>query len=314
MNCYIGFDGGGTKTDCVALDSTGRIVGHGKSGPSNPLRVGYDAAGAALQMAAGMALLTAKASAQDVRGVCAGLAGAGRRNVGEEMRARLSRIWSGARVQVITDAEAALETAVGNGAGVVLIAGTGSIAMGRNMKGDVARAGGYGQWIGDAGSAYDIGRRSVRAACRARDFAAPATSLSELIPISLECRTWDEVIEKIVSKPGSSFPKLVRAVTQAAGEDDPVAREILTRAALDLGNLALTVIGRLEMKDATFRLARTGGVFGRSSLLDGRVDELIARVVPGARIILLEDSPALGAAHMALRQTQAEEVGHARPR
>jgi glucosamine kinase len=314
MNCYIGFDGGGTKTNCVALDSSGRIAGYGNSGPSNPLRVGYEAACAALQMAAGMACLTAKASMQEVRGVCAGLAGAGRHNVAEEMRSRLSRIWSSAKVKVLTDAEATLETAVGNGPGVILIAGTGSIAMGRNNNGEVARAGGYGQWIGDAGSAYDIGRRALLAAARARDSAGPATNLSELVVTALECSSWDEVVEKISSKPGSSFPKLVPAVMLAASEDDAAAREILSRAALDLANLALTVIGRLEMKDATFSLARTGGVFDRSYLLDGRVDDLITRVAPGARISVLENSPALGAARIALREAQTHEAGLGRSR
>jgi N-acetylglucosamine kinase-like BadF-type ATPase len=312
MNCYIGFDGGGTKTECIALDADGRIAGHGKSGPSNPLRVGYDAACAALQMAAAMAIASAKSSSSDVRGVCAGLAGAGRHNVAEEMRSRLSRIWSGAEINVVTDAEAALETAVGEDPGVILIAGTGSIALGRNTKGELARAGGYGQWTGDAGSAYDIGRRAVLAAARARDFSAPATILTELILTSLECRAWDEIVEKIALKPGSTFPKLVPAVMQAASENDGAAREILARAALDLANLALTVIGHLQMKHAAFRLARTGGVFDRSYLLDSRVDDLIIHVAPGAHINLLEHSPALGAARIALRQTQAQEAGNGR--
>ncbi len=196
MNIYLGFDGGGTKTECIALDADGRIAGHGNSGPSNPLRVGYDAACAALQLAAAAAVTSAKSAASDVRGVCAGLAGAGRRNVAEEMRVRLARIWPGAPIQIVTDAEAALETAVGNAPGVVLIAGTGSIALGRNAKGELARAGGYGTWIGDAGSAYDIGRQAALAVARARDLAAPATILTEMILTALDCGAWDDVVEK----------------------------------------------------------------------------------------------------------------------
>jgi glucosamine kinase len=314
MDCYLGFDGGGTKTDCVALDSTGRVTGQGRAGPSNPLRVGYDAACASLQTAAAMAMGAARASTGDIRGVCAGLAGAGRPNVSEEMSGRLSRIWSAAQIKIITDAEAALETAMGQGPGVILIAGTGSVALGRNASGQVARDGGYGQWIGDAGSAYDIGRKAVLAASRARDFAGPGTSLTELIATSLECRGWDEVIERVASKPGSSFPKLVTTVMMAANEDDAVAYEILSRAALDLASLALVVIGRLEMKDATFQLARSGGVFGRNQFLDGRVDDLITRVAQGARISLLEHSPALGAARIAIRQVAAQGAGNVRSR
>lgn len=312
MNFYLGFDGGGTKTECIALDADGRVVGKGNSGASNPLRVGYDAACAALQLAAAMAITSANCTASDVRGICAGLAGAGRRNVAEEMRVRLSRIWLGTSIEIVTDAEAALETAVGAAPGVVLIAGTGSIALGRNAKGELARAGGYGPWIGDAGSAYDIGRHATLAVARARDLSAPGTALTEMILSALACRVWDDVVEKIAAGPGAIFPKLVPVVMQAAEEGDAAARGILTRAGLDLSNLALAVIGRLNMKDAEFRLARVGGVFGRNYILDSRVDDLISRAVPGAHLGLLEHPPALGAARVAMRQTRAQGTVHGR--
>ncbi len=284
-------------------------MGHGNSGPSNPLRVGYDAACAALQLAAAAAVASASFAASDVRGICAGLAGAGRRNVADEMRVRLSRIWPGAQIQIVTDAEAALETAVGAAPGVVLIAGTGSIALGRNSKGEVARAGGYGPWIGDAGSAYDIGRNATLAVARARDLAAPGTVLAEMILSALSCRAWDDVIEKIAAGPGAVFPKLVPVVMQAAEEGDSAARGILTHAALDLADIALAVIGRLNMKDAEFRIARVGGVFGRNYILDSRVDDLISRVAPSAHVGLLEHPPALGAARVAMRQAQGAARG-----
>jgi N-acetylglucosamine kinase len=314
MNFYLGFDGGGTKTECIALDADGRVVGHGNSGPSNPLRVGYDAACAALQLAAAGAITSAKYSVSDVRGICAGLAGAGRRNVADEMHKRLSRIWPGTPIQIVTDAEAALETAVGAAPGIVLIAGTGSIALGRNAKGEIARAGGYGPWIGDAGSAYDIGREATLAVARARDLAAPATLLSEMILSALDCRNWDDVVEKVAGGPGSVFPKLVPVVMQASEEGDSAARDILVRAALDLANTALAVIGRLNMKDAEFRVARGGGVFGRSYVLDSRVDDLISRVAPGAHVGLLEHPPALGAARFAMRLAQAQGTSDGRVR
>jgi N-acetylglucosamine kinase-like BadF-type ATPase len=305
MDIFLGFDGGGTKTDCVALDSSGTIAGQGQAGASNPLRVGFEAASAALQLAAAGAISTGKRSANEVRGVCAGLAGSGRANVAEEMRLRLSRIWPKAAIQITTDADVALAAAVGDGPGVVLIAGTGSIALGRNKKGELARAGGYGVWIGDPGSAHDIGRSAVSAASRARDFSGLATTLGELILSATKCRDWDGLIEKIAAGPAVVFTKLVPVVMQAAEEGDAAAREILTRAALDLANLALVVVGRLGMKDADFRVARTGGVFDRSYVLDSRVDDLIVRVAPRAHVSLLIDLPALGAARLALRLTQA---------
>jgi N-acetylglucosamine kinase-like BadF-type ATPase len=301
MDLFLGFDGGGTKTECIALDADGRIAGQGRAGASNPFRVGFDAACAALQLAAAAALSVTKSSGNHVLGVCAGLAGAGRSNVSIQMCARLARIWKNASIRVVTDAEVALETAVGQGPGVVLIAGTGSIAVGRNASGDTARIGGYGVWIGDPGSAHDIGRSAVAAACRARDLSGPATTLGELILSATKCGEWDDLIEKIAAGPAAVFARLVPAVMQAAEEGDAAAREILLRAALDLAGLALSVIGRLGMKDSEFRVARTGGVFDRSYLLDSRVDDLISRVATKAKVDFLKESPALGAARTALR-------------
>jgi N-acetylglucosamine kinase-like BadF-type ATPase len=312
MNFYLGFDGGGTKTECIAIDGEGRIAGSGQAGPSNPLRVGYEAACVAVEMSAAMAMASAKADGAEIKGVCAGLAGAGRLNVAEEMRSRLAGIWSGVHVMIITDAEATLETAVGDAPGIVLIAGTGSIALGRNAKGEMARAGGHGTWIGDAGSAYDIGRRAAMAVADARDFAGPPTILGEMIAATLECRGWDDVIEKVASAPAMVFPRLVPTVMQAAEDGDAAARQILNDAARELASLVLTVAGRLGMKDEEFKVARAGGVFNRSYMLDSRVDDLIARVAPRARINLLKDPPALGAARVALRLSDGIVGGHGR--
>ncbi len=81
MKYSIGFDGGGTKTECVVLDSAGKIIGEGRGGPSNPLRCGFDAAFGSLRQAANEALNTAGLHTNSISGVCAGLAGAGRKNV-----------------------------------------------------------------------------------------------------------------------------------------------------------------------------------------------------------------------------------------
>src|ERR1700680_3292767 len=126
MQNLIGFDGGGTKTHCVILDAGGKIIGEGRGGPSNPLRCGFDTAFGSLRQAADEALNTAGLHANSVTGVCAGLAGAGRKNVVRRVMVFLAQEFSRAVAQVTTDFDVALETAVGSGPGVVLIAGTGS--------------------------------------------------------------------------------------------------------------------------------------------------------------------------------------------
>lgn len=301
MTYYLGFDGGGTKTESVVLDASGRTLAQGVAGASNPLRVGFDQAFDALSTAAAAALGQAKLERGKVCAVCAGLAGAGRPSVAEAILSFLKKMFPNSSAQVATDFEVALEAAAGSGPGVVLIAGTGSSAFGRNAAGEVARAGGYGPWIGDEGSAFDIGRRAVAAAARTRDFAGPATRLAGTIPAALGCPTWDELIERIASNPDDVFPHVFPLVVEAAEARDTPAREILFTAAVELASIARTVIRRLNLQEQEFVLAKSGGVFGHSGLLDAMLDSILARAAPRAKIGMLETSPAVGAARLAQR-------------
>jgi len=301
MQYSLGFDGGGTKTECVVLDSDGKILGEGRGGPSNPLRCGFDTAFESLRQAANEALETAGLHTSKISGVCAGLAGAGRKNVVRRVLVFLAQEFSQAVAQVTTDFDIALETAVGSGPGVVLIAGTGSAAYGRNAAGETARAGGYGPWVGDEGSAFEIGRRAVAAVARTRDTGGPATLLTDLIPTALDCQDWDDLMLRIIKNPDDIFPELFSVVAEAADAEDSAAKEILFTSAIGLGNLAMTVVRRLEMTSQEFRLVKCGGVFGHSRMLDALLDSVIVSGALRAKVSRIEISPAVGAARIAAR-------------
>jgi N-acetylglucosamine kinase-like BadF-type ATPase len=301
MSYSLGFDGGGTKTDAVVLDAKGTVAGEGRGGPANPLRAGFDGAIASLRAAAEQAISAAKIRPHELTGVCAGLAGASRETVARRVCEFLSQEFPGAKTHVVADYEVALEAAVGSGPGVVLIAGTGSVAFARNASGETARAGGYGPWIGDEGSAFEIGRRAVAAIARGRDSATPATQLERTIPIVLDCPNWDDLMLRIMKNPDDVFPKLFPAVAAAANAEDDIAKEILFGSAIGLGNLAMIVIRRLGMQKQEFALAKCGGVFGHSRMLDSLLDSVLASGALRAKISRLEISPAIGAARMAAR-------------
>jgi N-acetylglucosamine kinase-like BadF-type ATPase len=305
MHYALGFDGGGTKTDCVVLDSGGRILGEGRGGPSNPLRCGFEAACGSLRQAAKEALEAAGLRTSSVTGVCAGLAGAGSQNVVRRVLVFLAQEYTRAVAHVTTDFEIALESAVGSGPGIVLLSGTGSAAYGRNAAGETARAGGYGPWVGDEGSAFEIGRRAVAAVARARDQCGPVTPLAEMIPAALECPDWDELMLRIAHNPDDIFPALFSVVAQAADAGDSAAKEILSASAMGLANLALAVVRRLEMSDEEFPLVKCGGVFGHSRALEALLDSLLRSGAPRARVLRTEISPAVGAAHIAARLAQS---------
>ena len=301
MNFFMGFDGGGTKTDCILLDAGGAIAGEGHGGPANPLRSGLAPTFSSLRDAASEALTAAAVAPGQIAGVCAGLAGAGRAAVLRPCTAFLMEEFPRAAVHVAPDYEIALEAAVGTGPGVVLVSGTGSVAFGRNALGETARAGGYGPWIGDEGSAFEIGRRAVAAVARTRDLDAPATLLTEMIPAALNCPDWEELTLRIMKNPDDVFPKLFPMVATAGNAEDSAAKEILFTSAIGLGNLAMMVIRRLGMKNEKFPLVKCGGVFGHSRMLDSLLDSVLASGALHAKISRLEISPAVGAARMAAR-------------
>jgi glucosamine kinase len=213
----------------------------------------------------------------------------------------LTEEFPAALTQVVPDYEIALESAAGSRPGVVLIAGTGSVAFGRNAAGETARAGGYGPWVGDEGSAFEIGRRGVSAVTRTRDMDAPVTMLTKMIPAALDCPDWDDLMLRIMKNPDDVFPKLFPVVAAAANSEDSAAKEILFTSAIGLSNLAMIVIRRLGIKGEEFPLVKCGGVFGHSPLLDTLLDSVLASGALRAKISRLEISPAIGAARMAAR-------------
>src|SRR6202042_1668322 len=176
---YLGFDGGGTKTDCFLVDADNKIMAHATAGPSNPIRAGYAKAWFTLSDAADMVLERCHLKSSDIRGICAGIGGAGRDAVARRIATFLERGFSQASVMVTTDLEITLQAAVGDGEGVILVVGTGSAAYGRDAEGHIARAGGRGPWFSDEGSGFDIGRRALAARVRAETKRGPATGLSQ---------------------------------------------------------------------------------------------------------------------------------------
>lgn len=309
MAIFMGFDAGATKTDCVLIDGTGRLLSEARGAGANPLRVGFAKACAVLGETAQRALVEAHQSATAVRALCAGIAGAGRPRVARRIQSYFNHAFPQSVVHVTTDIEIALEAGLGEDAGIVVIAGTGSAACGRNSAGQYARAGGWGPWIGDDGSAYDIGRRAVHAALRARDSAGPTSSLGERILLAEKARDWDVLIERLAKRADKIFPQLFPTVCEAADEGDAVARDILINSAKSLATLARSVVEKLGMREEVFSLVKSGGAFGHSLHFDSALEQEITRIAPNARSAPLRVSPAQAAAEMA-RKSIANAAAH----
>ncbi len=161
----FGIDGGGTRTSAF-LANVSRpddILGQGTAGPSNQRAVGPRMAMNNLDLAVQEAFSNARIDRQTVAAACLGLAGADRisdRSVVQDwaQEARLAE-----KIQVVNDAMPLLHAGAGDGYGIALIAGTGSLAWGRNPQNQTARSGGWGYLFGDEGSAFAIGRAILQA-------------------------------------------------------------------------------------------------------------------------------------------------------
>jgi N-acetylglucosamine kinase-like BadF-type ATPase len=298
---FLGFDGGGTKTDCILVDAGGKVLAHATAGPSNPLRAGYAKAWFTLSDAADVVLEHQHIKAHDIRGICAGIGGAGRDSVAKRIATFLKNAFPQAAVEVTTDLAITLQAAVGDAEGMILVVGTGSAAYGRDADGRVARAGGRGPWFSDEGSAFDIGRRALAAVVRAEEGRGESTALSEQVLKWLGCNDWNCVLDWVVKNPDDVFPRIFPLVGSLGDKGDAVSRDILASAADSLAELAGSVLERLNMRNRAVPIAKAGGTIGRSKFFDAAIDAGLERVAPRAHIVTLQEKPAEAAAKLAIR-------------
>lgn len=298
MSYVLGVDGGGTKTECVLMDPVGKIMARCFSGPSNPYRVGVQSASREVEKAAELCLQKAGAPRNDVAAIGAGLAGTGNPELKEGMRASLERAFPGAAVSIFTDLEAAL-AAAGEGPVIVLVAGTGSAAIGRNAQRQIWRTGGQGPRLGDDGSAFDIGSRAVAKAMKERERQGTDSALGKKILEQLGYASWQELQGRASAQPDNVFPLVFPIIAAAADAGDPAARETLLQAAGELSSLVSTVADHSSLGRGTFRIVKMGGTVGRSAYFDGQLDAALKRLFPAAQVGGLRMSPAEAAARAA---------------
>jgi N-acetylglucosamine kinase-like BadF-type ATPase len=296
MKYVLGFDGGGTKTECVLMDETGAVLARSRSGASNAVNVGAQAATAALATAGLEALRSAAKPPSDVAYILAGLSGAGEPALQADIRARLQSSFSKASIAITSDLPLTL-AATGEIPSLVVIAGTGSAVLGRTSPLKLARAGGFGPIIGDAGSANDIGRKTT-ALCFQKVLNKEKFLLVDEICRTFDC-TWTQFVDLVRDQPTVIFPNVFPIVSKAAESGDPSTRKLLTSAAKDLQEQVCEVLRQLQLQNANFFLAKTGGVFDGSHFLNAEFDRLIYEIAPNARIGPLPRPVAESAAQLA---------------
>jgi glucosamine kinase len=299
VHYYLGIDGGGTKTTCAVGDET-RLLAAATAGPSNIVRVGEAQASESLHQAVHQACVGSGITPEQVARTCIGGSGAARPELAAMVRGILAEILP-TPIDVVGDMEIALQAAFGDDPGVIVIAGTGSIAYGRDKTGKTVRAGGWGFEIGDEGSAHWIGRAAVSAVLRASDREGESAASSGLAQAL--CKSWGvsrlfDLAHAANSVPPPDFAALFRAVVAS---EDELAREVLNRAGRELADVATVVIRRLFHEDdqASVPVAMIGGVFRHAAVAREAFYNELQMHAPRARVVPQVVEPVEGALRMA---------------
>jgi N-acetylglucosamine kinase-like BadF-type ATPase len=299
----LGIDAGGSKTTCLLADTDGRVLGEGRSGGANlqahgELEIEKVLHAVIEQAVADRAILP--------KALCLGVAGVDRPDDHRVVSDIVRRLGYRANALVVNDALIALVAGCGDDPGVVLISGTGSIAYGVNAAGVAARAGGWGSVLGDEGSGYWIGRAALIAVMREADGRGPRTQLTPVMLDHFQLARVDGLVREVYEHPArrQAIAALGPLVDRARAEGDVVASEILRLAGEELARAAASVIGRLGMRGAAFRVLLSGGMFRGIPWLVDDVVQRLAEVAPRATVAPLTVEPAQGAVHLAIRHSR----------
>lgn len=304
---FVGIDGGATKTKAVVVAggaargaATVRSASAYHREPDDAAAVVAEAARAALAQAGLMPPAAA---------LGAGLAGADDPGIRERLERALGRAGVARRITIDHDAAAALAGGLALRPGIVIVAGTGSIAFGVDAAGRRARAGGWGPLLDDEGSGYAVGCAVLRAAMRAFDGRGPATVLTEEVRARFGLESLASL--KVVAR-GLSIDQVAAVAPLAAGAaraGDAVALQIVTDAAEALGAMVVAVARCLGWEQTPFALVAAGGMFEAGELLRGPLLAALAAAGCAPRLQPARFPPEVGAALLAARAVGADLEG-----
>ncbi len=300
-------DGGGTKTHAVIVDDNGVIVAEHTAGPSNFQIIGVEKSAETIYSLITACCESAGCTVRDLRTVVCGLTGAGRTGDQQRMADGLKKFARSKRtplngVIIDSDARIALEGAFNGNAGIILIAGTGSIAFGKDGSGNVHRVGGWGRVLGDEGSGYYLGRMGLTAVTREMDGRGNTTVLTNMIARRFGLTDQTAIINAVY-KEGFDVASVAPLVIAAAEKKDKICRAIVENAVIELAwhvQVAAEKLSGVSQKKikAKIPVALIGGLIATNSSLSRLLQRYLAANFPVVQIIAPMSSPAYGAAVM----------------
>jgi N-acetylglucosamine kinase-like BadF-type ATPase len=260
---YLGVDGGATKTEAVITDAEGNLLGSGRSGPSSHHNTGVRSTVSNLKKGALAACSSAGCGLSTLAGTCIGIAALDSKKDQTAVAQMLKRAGFPGGAFLTDDSTVALAGAFGGEPGIVVIAGTGSVARGLGHDGSRVRVGGHGYLLGDPGGAFDIGRRAIGAALDSYEGVGDRTDLLDSVMAELGASEPAELIG-LANRGAPSVSKIAslsRVVSRSAGDGDAVAIRLLMEAGAELSSLAASASTLLGAAGEGLGVSPCGGVF-----------------------------------------------------
>lgn len=298
----IGIDAGGSTTQACLASSNGTILAARQAGTGNVQAIGIEGFVETVSQLVQDLCKAANVPRSAIRRIEIGAAGLDREREKEKVLSALSSTGLAESFGIQADSLIALYAGTMGEPGIVLIAGTGSIADGINACGTRCRVGGWGYLLGDEGSGYAIGRAALQAVARAADGRGRKTRLIQRILSHFQVASPSDLIGAVYHPPLS--PRDVAALAVFVGEEaakgDQPAREILEEAAEELALAVYTVAARLEIAAQPLTVHLAGGLFKMGPPLLDPLKAAIAKYLPLASLSILPN-PVIGALMLALR-------------
>src|SRR5213594_906502 len=254
----LGADAGGSHSTVAIGREDGTVLGRAE-GPGAAMRPGGAAASVVVLADIARRAATQAAASLPVDRAVVGAAGAGRAQEQQELAAALVAAGIARAARVLADAEVALATAFRSAPGIIITAGTGSIAYARDAAGQLHRCGGHGWQLGDEGGGYWLGRRALAAAARAHDGLEESSTLLGRLLVALGLETFDDLIRWTATATPVQVAALAPHVLNAAREGETVAQQIVEEAAAELAQL-VRVLMRHFPEGSAIKMATAGGL------------------------------------------------------
>lgn len=304
MRYVIGIDGGGTKTALKLADEEGNILLENEGGPCNINSMKEVYVKNMLKELIEDTLTKTCLKMEDIKALCIGTAGVDRLSDKKIIEKIIKNLGFNGKIIVTNDGEIALFGGTCEDEGVIVISGTGSICYGRNKKGEIKRAGGWGHIIGDEGSGYYIGINAINYIAKAYDGINEKTIMTDLILDYLKLQSPQDLIDYVYRSGAgkSEIAYLAILVDEAYKKGDFAAKKILLKAAFELFLCAKAVIYNLNLNDKNIKLAINGSVIVKNECVNREFKRLMNENLPFVEISNMKHDAAYGAVLMAIRQ------------